>query len=330
MGKLVLIVIILMVIILSTIFISLRNRTEISYDDIALRNTQNESKLLSNYAMQYGIKLLDNEDELPNSEDVPFTKTFDPAFAVRDGFIDSLVYTLDDSSNVILNAHVTYNKNARSVSSISRAVLQPPLPSTINIDGLPYALSAKHDILIQTKSTLNNKGINGDVFAEGEIGFRAQGSVSGDTTTEGAFPDFAAVFGITLEEMKLIADYVGTNPASWDGITIFMNDDGSDGNFTINANVVGNGILVIVGDAKINGNFNFNGIIWITGSISGLGNGHIFGTIFCADNNPNTESLIQGSFLLEYDPDLLTGKTFSTNKSSGKHKILAVYEDIRN
>jgi len=324
MGKVVLIGLVIIIIILSTIFVSLRNRTDHSVDDLALRDTQNQSKLLANYAIQFGIQTLNDKDESPNSDDFDaneiYKKTFDTSFIVEDGIIDSLIYTRNDSNHVILDAYVTYTTKSNTVNSMGRAVLEESVADSIVIGNVANALSAKGKIEIQGKTT-SKKGIHGDVLSEDEILYQnPQASIDGNEII-GQFPAFDEIFGCTLEEMKAYADYVGTDPNPVEGITYVEGDFGYN---TSNGHV-GSGILVVEGDLKITGTIDFTGIIWVTGEITGLGNGYIFGAIFAAGIDMTETG---GSFLLEFDSDL-TGSSFSIKSGSGDYKVLAIYEFFR-
>ncbi|KQC08127.1 MAG: hypothetical protein APR54_04975 [Candidatus Cloacimonas sp. SDB] len=327
MGKMVLIVIILMVIMLSTIFISLRNRSDISYDDIALRNTQNESKLLSNYAMQYGIKILNDPTQSPNKSDIDaapvYKKVFTTPFAVKNGVIDSLTYAYDDSSNVILNAYVTYTSNNNTVSSIARAILEVPPPNTVTLGNIDNAISSKGPIELAGKAT-SSKGVHGDVLSENEILYQNKTSFIDGNEVIDTFPTFEEIFGITIEEMREIANYVGLNPNPLDGINFLSGQSSYIVNNSLAA--AGSGILIIEGDLKINGDLYFEGVIWVTGKITGLGNSHIFGALFAAGVDLSQTG---GSFLLEFDENL-SGSTFTGGGGNGYYRILAIYEDIRN
>ncbi len=332
MGKLVIISLVLIVVILSAVLISVRERSENSIDSFALRSTQRDAELLANYAVQYGIKLLNDgyepytdttiKEVIDNSN--TYTKTFPAppdvnAFEVKEGFVNSLTYTYDDSMNIMLDALVTYNSNNNSVNSVTRAILELPASDSINIGNIPNALSAKGPIEIQGKPS-SKKGIHGDVASEDEIIYQNKNAgIDGNEKNE-SFPPFEEIFGITLQEMQALADYVGVNPPDLDGITFIT----GDAHFASNGSY--SGILIIDGDLKITGTIDFNGIIWATGKITGLGNGYIFGAVFAAGIDLTETG---GSFLLEYDENL-SGSTFTSTSSSGNYKILAIYKDYRN
>jgi hypothetical protein len=130
---------------------------------------------------------------------------------------------------------------------------------------------------------------------------------------------------MTIDEMRDIADYVGTDPGDpCDGINFLS---GEESYIVNNADfAVGSGILVVEGDLTLNGDLFFTGIIWITGVLGGLGNSHVVGAIFASGAEL---SEAQGSFLLEYDSSVNT-IDFTNREGKGPFKVLAVYKDYRN
>ncbi|MFC1887627.1 hypothetical protein ACFLYK_02350 [Candidatus Cloacimonadota bacterium] len=327
MGKLVLIGLILIVAILSTMMVSVRGRSNASVDDLALRTTIQESNLLANYARQYGIRLLNDRTQTPNKAELEanavYKKTFSTAFTVKDGAIDSLLYSNDTSNNIILDAFVTYRANDNVVNTIARAVLTYPPLDSVRLGNIENAVSSKGPIEIAGKAT-GSKGIHGDVLSEDEILYHNPTSEIDGNEVIDTFPTFEQIFGTTIDSMRAIADYVGNDPDVFDGIIFLSGEEEYIFNNSYTAS--GSGILVVEGDLTINGEIDWQGVIWITGQLNGLGNSHIVGAIFAEGVNLSETG---GSMLVEYDLDL-SGSTITNREGKGNFRILAIYDDYRN
>ena len=324
MGKLLLIFIIVFVMIIGTVFVRLYDRADNFSTSVAENDTQFNATKFANTALQRGVVQLINEDELPNIEDIESAGVykFIPTSSIEsDGVIDSLIYTIVAQDTIMLVAYVTYVSNANTISSQSRMVFAQNNGGII-LGNIPNALSTYGQIKIQNRPKFHHgeprAGIHGNVLSQSGITYQNQNSYITGSDSVGTFPSFDEIFGISMGEVQNVANYVGTNPPNYSGITVVT------GSAHINGNGTGRGILVVIGDLHINGNFTFNGVIWTTGQLLMNGNCNITGAVFAQSSMPHQ---VKGSYLLIWDPNLSGGVIPPAGRRTVK--VLSIWEDIK-
>ncbi|MFC1887563.1 hypothetical protein ACFLYK_02010 [Candidatus Cloacimonadota bacterium] len=331
MGRLILAGIGAIAIFISSTMGTLYNRSDLYFESNSARYTEQQAQLVANYGVQYGHRILSDRFQIPNKaqfeESNPYKMTFDDTpFRINEGVLDSLVYLFtDDSLYVIIDSYVTYNDNGVSVQSTSRLIVEVPPPDEVRIGDADNALTTDGFVVVS-----GNSDTEGNIQSSGDIEITGSGEAD-SLITYTPFPAFGDVFlGMTsIEDMRAIADYVGSEPTVIEGITFI------EGDFLFNNSLSethGSGILIVDGNFSMNGNVSFEGIIWITGTLDGLGNADIIGVIFAesigVDADGTEEYNLENNVLGNYDLGYANygGSTFSNLEGRGIYAIKSVLQ----
>ncbi len=287
MGKLLIIILLMLTAVFATIAVSVQSKSADIPDLISSNMSEIKAKGLSNEALMYSIRQL-NEGNLSVSES-SVSQAFSN-FNVLDGTIDSIKYVMVGSGDTLMiTSYVTANVNGKRTQYQSMAGI---LYSSSSFDN---AITCSKDLDIRGSST-----IIGNVEENVDL-------------------DFETVFGMTMAQMRAIADNDYTNPPNnvtpVNGITYIETTGNNKAHFT-NHHWSGSGILIVDGEFHMTGG-TFDGIIWVEGGRFMMsGNGLVQGTIFI-NADPDEQTKITGNCDVYYDEDIVQQLLSTYNISSG-------------
>ena len=287
MGKLLIIILLMLTAVFATIAVSIQSKSVDIPDLISSNISEIKAKGLSNEALMYSIRQL-NVGNLSVSE-TGVSQTFSN-FNVLDGTIDSIKYVMVGSGDTLkITSYVTANVNGKRTQYQSSAEI---LYTSASFDN---AITCSKDLDIRGSST-----IIGNVEENVEL-------------------DFATVFGMTMAQMRAIADNDYTNPPNnvtpVNGITYIEATGNNKAHFT-NHHWSGSGILIVDGEFHMTGG-TFDGIIWVEGGRFMMsGNGLVQGTIFI-NAEPDEQTKVTGNCDVYYDEDIIQQLLSTYNISSG-------------
>ncbi len=287
MGKLLIIILLMLTAVFATIAVSVQSKSADIPDLISSNMSEIKAKGLSNEALMYSIRQL-NEGYLSVSES-SVSQTFSN-FEVLDGTIDSIKYVMVGSGDTLkITSYVTANVNGKRTQYQSMAGI---LYTSASFDN---AITCSKDLDIRGSSTI--------------IG----------NVEENVNLDFETVFGMTMAQMRAIADNDYTNPPNnvtpVNGITYIETTGNNKAHFT-NHHWSGSGILIVDGEFHMTGG-TFDGIIWVEGGRFMMsGNGLVQGTIFI-NAEPDEQTKVTGNCDVYYDEDIVQQLLSTYNISSG-------------
>ena len=306
MGKVLIVGIFVISAIFIIIILSVQAGTSGSKELLSENLTEIQAKALCREALNYGVKRV---NDAGSSGPLPPSQTF-VDFKVGKGIIDSIEYTtLGDT--IKISAYATYQNGNDTFHHKS---------STLVTWGSGYGPAA--------------------ITANGNIDIGGASSVSGGINPYvNPALDFENFFGITMAEMRAIADtvynhdYVNPpiNPGGFSGVT-YVSFTNPTGILQISrSSWSGSGLLVVDGNCSITGG-DFTGVIWCTGSLFIRGNDSFNGAIYNEgiDNSggPTLDVRLRGTSDITYDAAAveaafaLIGQTISS-----KLKELSIFED---
>lgn len=287
MGKLLIIILLMLTAVFATIAVSVQSKSADIPDLISSNMSEIKAKGLSNEALMYSIRQL-NEGILSVSES-SVSQTFSN-FDVLDGTIDSIKYVMAGSGDTLrITSYVTVNFNGKRTQYQSMAGI---LYTSASFDN---AITCSKDLDIRGSST-----IIGNVEENVDL-------------------DFETVFGMTMAQMRAIADNDYTDPPNnvtpINGITYIETTGNNKAHFT-NHHWSGSGILIVDGEFHMTGG-TFDGIIWVEGGRFMMsGNGLVQGTIFI-NAEPDEQTKVTGNCDVYYDEDIVQQLLSTYNISSG-------------
>jgi cytoskeletal protein CcmA (bactofilin family) len=287
MGKLLIIILLMLTAVFATIAVSVQSKSADIPDLISSNMSEIKAKGLSNEALMYSIRQL-NEGNLSVSES-SVSQTFSN-FEVLDGTIDSIKYVMVGSGDTLkITSYVTANVNGKRTQYQSMAGI---LYTSASFDN---AITCSKDLDIRGSST-----IIGNVEENVDL-------------------DFETVFGMTMAQMRAIADNDYTNPPNnvtpVNGITYIETTGNNKAHFT-NHHWSGSGILIVDGEFHMTGG-TFDGIIWVEGGRFMMsGNGLVQGTIFI-NAEPDEQTKVTGNCDVYYDEDIVQQLLSTYNIFSG-------------
>ena len=287
MGKLLIIILLMLTAVFATIAVSVQSKSADIPDLISSNMSEIKAKGLSNEALMYSIRQL-NEGNLSVSES-SVSQTFSN-FDVLDGTIDSIKYVMVGSGDTLrITSYVTANVNGKRTQYQSMA-------------GILY-----------TSSSFDNA-----ITCSKDLDIRGSSTIIGNVE-ENVDLDFETVFGMTMAQMRAIADNDYTNPPNnvtpVNGITYIETTGNNKAHFT-NHHWSGSGILIVDGEFHMTGG-TFDGIIWVEGGRFMMsGNGLVQGTIFI-NADPDEQTKITGNCDIYYDEDIVQQLLSTYNISSG-------------
>ena len=290
MGKLLIIILVMVTIILAAVLVSIQNKSGDIADLLSSNMSEIKARSLSNEALMYSIKKL-NEGSLSVSGS-ELTQTFSE-FNVLDGTIDSIKYVMvstgDTGDTLQITSYVTANVSGKETKCRGSAKIL-------------YSAGENFGNAVTCSGVLNlvgNPTINGQL--ENNVNL-----------------NFENYFGMTMTQMKAIADNYYLNPPTnitpISGITYVE----LTGNNTLKmvGNWRGDGILIVDGNFETFGNSRFEGIVWIEGgSFYMRGNSWVDGTMFI-NSDPNQQTEMFGNCWFSYDEGIVQQLLNTYNISS--------------
>jgi len=133
---------------------------------------------------------------------------------------------------------------------------------------------------------------------------------------------FETIFGITMEQMRAIADHDYTNPSNnvspVNGVTYIELTGNNKVHFT-NRHWSGSGILIVDGDFQMTGG-TFEGIVWVNGRLQIAGNALVRGSMFVSEEPNNQLPHVTGNCDLYYDYDIVH-QLLSTYNITSKPRV---------
>ncbi|MDP8202211.1 MAG: hypothetical protein P9M11_08725 [Candidatus Tenebribacter burtonii] len=278
MGKLLIIILLLVTIIFTAILVSLQNKSGDIADLLSSNMSEIKAKSLSNEALIYGIKQL-SKGNLSVSE-TELKQAFSN-FDVLDGTIDSIKYVMYGTGDTL------------RVTSFVTAIVNGKQTQYQSLAEIYYNDSNPFENIITDSDELHHSF--GHSYIVGII-------------EENVDLVFETIFGITMEQMRAIADNDYTNPSNnvtpVNGITYIELTDNNKVHFT-NHHWSGSGILIVDGDFQMTGG-TFEGIVWVNGRIQIAGNALMRGSMFISeDPNNNQLSHVTGNCDLYYDQTIV-------------------------
>ncbi|RLD65980.1 MAG: hypothetical protein DRI84_05770 [Bacteroidetes bacterium] len=298
MGKLLIIIVLLVIVIFTGIIISLQNKSTLIPSLVTSNMAEIKARSLSNEALIYGIKQL-NEGNISVIDSLE-QSFLNNRYEVIDGEIDRIVYEVISGDTLRVTSYVTAVINGDSTQYRSTAEVHQG------------GVSDKFENIITTASWLHQRG---NSTIEGNV-------------DEWADFTFEEVFGMTMAQMKTIADHYYTNPGNnvspVDGITYIKTTRNKKAHFF--GDWSGSGILIVDGNFQMTGG-TFEGIIWVEDKfhISGAGGTgyapNVRGSLF---SNGNSKTHVTGRASLIYDRDIVQQYLSECNlSSSNKMTILS-------
>lgn len=287
MGKLLIIILLILTAVFATIAVSVQSKSADIPDMISSNMSEIKAKSLSNEALMYSIRQL-NQGSLSVSQ-TGVSQTYSN-FNVLDGTIDSIKYVMIGSGDTLkITSYVTANVNGKRTQYRSIAEI---LYTSASFDN---AITCSKDLDVRGSST-----IIGNVEENVDL-------------------DFASVFGMTMAQMRAIADNDYTDPPNnvtpVNGITYIETTGNNKAHFT-NHHWSGSGILIVDGEFHMTGG-TFDGIIWVEGGRFMMsGNGLVQGTIFI-NSEPDEQTKVTGNCDVYYDRDIIQQLLSTYNISSG-------------
>ncbi len=289
MGKLLIIIILMLTVVFSAITVSVQSRSTDTSDLLSSNMSEIKAKSLSNEALMYGIRQL-NEGNISLSGS-GVNKVFSN-FNVLDGTIDSIKYVMIGSGDTL------------KITSFVTADINGQLTQHQSSSKIFYSSGAFDNAITCSK----------------EIDITGHATVVGDVE-ENVDMDFEAVFGMTMAQMRAIADNDYTDPPNnvtpVEGITYIETTGNNKAHFT-NHFWTGSGILIVDGEFHMTGG-TFDGIIWVEGdgrneSFMMSGNGLVQGTIFI-NTHPDAQTKVTGNCDVYYDENIIQTllSTYSIN-----------------
>lgn len=150
----------------------------------------------------------------------------------------------------------------------------------------------------------NPAGVTSAIAAEGTVTVKGSATVTPEgSIEEGATLSFENIFGLTMAEMREIAqnyNYYGTIAFNSDiatGIT-WVNTPGTQAQIT-QAGWTGDGILVVEGDLRITGGI-FDGVIWVGGELDMAGNPAIINGGIFVESGATIDTTLTGNAQINY------------------------------
>ena len=287
MGKLLIIILLVLTVVFAAIAVSVQSKSADIPDLISSNISEIKAKSLSNEALMYSIRQL-NQGSLSVSQ-TGVSQIFSN-FDVLDGTIDSIKYVMVGSGDTLnITSYVTANVNGKRTQYQSIAEI---LYTSASFDN---AITCSKDLEIRGSST-----IIGNVEENVDL-------------------DFATVFGMTMAQMRAIADNDYTDPPNnvtpVNGITYIEATGNNKAHFT-NHHWSGSGILIVDGEFHMTGG-TFDGIIWVEGGRFMMsGNGLVQGTIFI-NSESDEQTKVTGNCDVYYDRDIVQQLLSTYNISSG-------------
>lgn len=288
MGKLLIIVILMLTAVFATIIVAVQDKSTDIPELISSNISEIKARSLSNEALMYSIKKLnDGSLSVSGSE---LTQTFSE-FNVLDGTIDSIKYVKVGAGDTLqITSYVTANVNGKEVKCQGFAKIL-------------YSAGGNFGNAVTCSGVLNlvgNPNINGQLENNVDL-------------------NFENYFGMTMTQMKAIADNYYLNPPTnitpISGITYVE----LTGNNTLKmvGDWSGEGILIVDGNFETFGNSRFEGIVWIEGgSFYMRGNSWVDGTMFI-NSDPNQQTEMFGNCWFSYDEGIVQQLLSTYNISSG-------------
>ncbi|MDA3813059.1 MAG: hypothetical protein PF570_02275 [Candidatus Cloacimonetes bacterium] len=256
----------------ATILVSVQNKSGDISDLLSSNMSEIKAKSLSNEALMYSIRQL-NEGDLSVSQ-TGVSQSYSN-FDVLDGTIDSIKYVMVGSSDTLrVTSFVTANVNGKQTQYQSLA-----------------------EIYYHDSNLFDNA-----ITCSKELSVTGHSDIVGDIE-ENVDIDFNTIFGSTMAQMRAIADndYVDppNNVSPINGITYIE----GDAHFT-NHHWSGSGILIVDGDFHMTGG-TFDGIIWVEGGRFMMsGNGLVNGSIF-ANSDPDEQTKVTGNCDIYYSQTIV-------------------------
>ncbi len=287
MGKLLIIILLVLTAVFATIAVSIQSKSADIPDLISSNISEIKAKSLSNEALMYSIRQL-NQGSLSVSQ-TGVSQIFSN-FDVLDGTIDSIKYVMIGSGDTLkITSYVTADVNGKRTQYQSIAEILYTFASFDN------AITCSKDLDVRGSST-----IIGNVEENVDL-------------------DFASVFGMTMAQIRAIADNDYTDPPNnvtpVNGITYIETTGNNKAHFT-NHHWSGSGILIVDGEFHMTGG-TFDGIIWVEGGRFMIsGNGLVQGTIFI-NSEPDEQTKVTGNCDVYYDRDIIQQLLSTYNISSG-------------
>ena len=283
MGKLLIIIVLLVTVIFTGIIISLQNKSTLIPSLVTSNMEEIKARSLSNEALIYGIKQL-SKGNLSVSE-TEMKQEFSN-FDVIDGTIDSIKYVISSEDTIRITSYVTakiYGEEGEKTQYKSTAEVY-------------YKDSNYFENIITSSHGLKRTGHS---YIEGNI-------------EKNVVLDFEEVFGISMADIRLIADYdynkknkFGNKNNTVAGITYI------EGNVNVSNKLNGSGILIVDGNFKMPSWSEFEGILWVTGDLKIAAHAKVTGSIFIL-GNPHVTAWCR----LIYDRDIVQDLLANYNISS--------------
>ncbi|MCK5050866.1 MAG: hypothetical protein KAS53_03960 [Candidatus Cloacimonetes bacterium] len=288
MGKLLIIIVLMFTVVFATIIVAVQDKSADIPELISSNMAEIKAKSLSNEALMYSIKkLIEGSLSVAGSDlSQPFT-----GFNVLDGTIDSIKYVMVGTGDTLqITSYVTANVNGKDSK---------------------YQGSAK---IIYSSGNFNNV-----LTCSNELSVTGNSTVIGNVEDEVDDLDFETVFGMTMAQMRAIADNDYTNPPNnvdpVNGITFIETTGNNKVHFT-NHHWSGSGILIVDGEFDMTGG-TFDGIIWVEGGRFMItGNGLVRGSIFI-NSEPEEQNKVTGNCDIYYDETIVQTFLSTYNITSG-------------
>lgn len=165
-----------------------------------------------------------------------------------------------------------------SNGSVSRTLTATVKTASADPTKFKYAIDTTTDLVIKGNVTIN-----------------------GTTKQNDNTINFANMFGISKETMKLSANHLYTNSTFGTPVNqITWVDVASGQTLYIAGNLSGSGILIVNGDLRISGTVDFNGIIYVIGTLTMTGTVTANGSVI-AESSTTADTTIKGHVNINFD-----------------------------
>jgi len=287
MGKLLILIVLMLTAVFAAITVSLQDSSADIPELISSNMSEIKAKSLGNEALMYSIKKLSEGSLSVSSSEL--SQVFS-GFNVLDGTIDSIKYVMAGTGDTLqITSYVTAKVNGELTQYKGFANI---LYSSGNFNN---AITCSEILSVTGHST-----VIGNIENEVDL-------------------DFETVFGMTMAQMRAIADNDYTNPPNnvdpVNGITYIETTGNNKAHFT-NHHWSGSGILIVDGEFHMTGG-TFDGIIWVEGGRFMIsGNGLVRGTIF-VNSDPEEQIKVTGNCDIYYDETIVQTLLSTYNIISG-------------
>ncbi|MFC1898057.1 hypothetical protein ACFLYJ_00635 [Candidatus Cloacimonadota bacterium] len=297
MGKLVIIVILVVTAVFGTIGISINNRKVETPELVSTSLSHIKAKNLSNEGLHYAIKQI-NQGRINWDMDED-----DDSNGNGNGNGNNTVTT--SSQNEILQVFSNFDVLLGTIDSIRYSMNSTQDTLTI----ISYASSMVNGEYKQFNSTAYARytaGSTGKAFNCSKTVTMQGNAVINGGKEENAALDFTATFGMSMADMKSIADNYYKNPnnkiSPINGIT-YVELTGTK-KLQMSGNWSGSGILIVDGNFKDTGKADFDGVIWVDdGYFQMTGQSEINGAVYV---NSNDTVKLAGNAEVNYDETIVT------------------------